>query len=102
MRTLKALHGAAEANNIKHIAFLQPNSSLEKNSVFPALDSVKEFYGKVLEERPSFMVDISCILENTADAYMDYAHYSSKGNEVISDYVLKYVVEYLQKQENVL
>ena len=100
LRTLKAFHGAAEANNIKHIAFLQPNSSLEKASDFPVLDTVKDFYDKVLTEKPSFMTDASRILEDVSDAYMDYAHYSRKGNEVISEYVLKSVEKFLQKRED--
>ena len=100
LRTLKAFHGAAEANNIKHISFLQPNSSLEKASDFPALDTVKEFYNKVLKEMPPFMKDASRILEDVSDAYMDYAHYSRKGNEVISEYVLECVENFFQKRED--
>lgn len=98
LRTLKALHGAAEENKILHLAFLQPNSSLETHSGFPALESIKAFYRSVLENKPDFMVDASTILENTPEAYMDYAHYSSKGNRVIAEFVLAKLQEICVKK----
>ena len=48
----------------------------------------------------SFMKDASRILEDVSDAYMDYAHYSRKGNEVISEYVLECVENFFQKRED--
>lgn len=98
LRLLASLHGAAAANGIDHISFLQPNSSLEKDSSFAPLKVVTDFYKEVLERKPSYMVDASRILEKISDCYMDYAHYSKKGNEIIAGFVLEKVEEFLKKQ----
>lgn len=98
LRILASLHGAAAANDITHIGFLQPNSSLEKDSSFASLKGVTDFYREVLERKPDYLVDASLILENTSDSYMDYAHYSKKGNEIIAGFVLEKVEGFLQKQ----
>ena len=99
MRTLKALHGAAEENCVRHIGFLQPVSSMEKGSSFPVSEAVKSFYDAVLKERPGFLLDASRILQGVPDAYMDYAHYSEKGNEALADFVLKSVEGFLELPE---
>ena len=99
LRTLKALHGAAEENEVRHVGFLQPVSSMENFSAFPVSESVRSFYKAVLAERPGFLLDASRILQGVPEAYMDYAHYSEKGNEALSDFVLKSVEGFLKLPE---
>jgi lysophospholipase L1-like esterase len=94
---LRIIKAVCEEFHITFLPFLQPTSLYTSDSADTSDErslAINSFYQEAaaLAKTSGFIIDATSVLDGNSKAYADYVHYTETGNQMIAEFVIRYIL----------
>jgi lysophospholipase L1-like esterase len=94
---LRIIKAVCEEFNIAFLPFLQPTSLYTSHAADTSDErslAINSFYqdAAALAKTSGFIIDATSVLDGASEPYSDYVHYTEAGNQMIAEFVFRYIL----------